>query len=134
MIVALALALLVAPAPLPRCAPATPRVAAGGAATNLAIAPRDRAGLRAAFLACHANAPAKVKGPLLRSVYYARHRGYDWAVATFSVPPAGTTDQPERFVRPTGTRRWSDLGDSGSPLAELGVPCPVLRAWRLPCR
>jgi hypothetical protein len=75
-----------------------------------------------------------VVGPLRGTVHYARHRGWDWAIATFSIGAARTTDQPERFVRRTGTRAWRDLGDTGGPLHEFGVPCPVLRVWRMRCR
>jgi hypothetical protein len=137
VIAVLALALLLVPAvhepPKIRCGTPVPRVAATGTATNLRITARGRAALRTTFLACHVDPAARVTGPLPGSVYYARYRGFDWAVATFSVPPAGATDQPERFVRRTGAKRWTDLGDSGSPLAELGIPCPVLRVWRMPC-
>jgi hypothetical protein len=118
-------------APPAGCGGRPPKVAAAGTATNLRISARDRAALRAAVVRCHG--ATRIAGPLQGSVYYARYRGFDWAIATFSIGPARTTDQPERFVRRSGTRRWTDLGDTGGPLSEHGLPCPVLRVWRLSC-
>ena len=118
--------------PAARCGGRPPNVGAGGRATNLAISARDRAVLRAAALRCHRDT-APVVGPMRGTVYYARYRGWDWAIATFSIGAARRTDQPERFVRRTGNRAWRDLGDTGGPLHEFGVPCPVLRVWRMSC-
>ncbi|MEA2508656.1 MAG: hypothetical protein QOG21_738 [Actinomycetota bacterium] len=96
-------------------------------ARNLAISPEDRASLRITFLAGLTRYP-NIRGPLPGTVYYARFRGYDWAVGTFSSPAVGTTDQPERFKRPVGGA-WVDLGDTGEPLAQAPIPCPVLLVW-----
>jgi hypothetical protein len=102
-------------------------------ALNLALSTTGRDELRAAFLRAHPTSrPADVKGPLRGSVYYARYRGREWALATFSLPAVGATDQPERFRRPVGGR-WKDLGDTGGPVSHAGFPCPVLRAWGFRC-
>lgn len=131
---AILLAAAAAPAATPKaCGGPVPKVRAGGTAANLAISIVDRARLREAVLRC-AGGTTRITGPLRGTVYYARYRGYDWAIATFSIGPAQTTDQPERFVRRTGARPWRDLGDTGGPLADYGIPCPVLRVWRMACR
>jgi hypothetical protein len=99
-------------------------------ARNLIISSEDRASLRMTFLSnLLISHPSAVKGPLPGSVYYARYRGTDWAIATFSMPGTGTDDQPERFRRPAGGGQWTDLGDTGEPLTESGIPCPVLLVW-----
>jgi hypothetical protein len=103
--------------------------AGGDGAVNLVAAPRVKRELRAAFLRAHPGfAPRRVRGPLRGSVYYARYRGNHWALATFSLPRVGTTDQPELFRRRLGAR-WRDLGDTGGSLCE--VPRPVVRVWHL---
>jgi hypothetical protein len=81
-----------------------------GGAVNLRATPAVKQGLRAAFLA-HADPSirAGVRGPLPGSVYYGRSGGLEWALATFSLPRVGTTDQPERFRRRPGGK-WTDLG------------------------
>lgn len=100
-------------------------------AQNLVISAQDRLSLRTTLLsASHMPDEAGVKGPLPNTVFYARYRGTDWAIATFSLPGTGTTDQPERFRRPVGGQ-WTLLGDTGSPLKDSGIPCPVLRAWNM---
>jgi hypothetical protein len=108
----------------------SPSVQSRLGALNLIISPGDRASLRTTFLSnLHISHPSAVKGPLAGTVYYARYRGTDWAIATFSMPGTGTTDMPERFSRPVGSGQWTDLGDTGGPLSEYGVPCPVLLVW-----
>ena len=104
----------------------------GGAvsATNLRATPAVKAALRAAHLRVVPKADrARVKGPLPGSVYYARHRGREYALAVFSHPRTGTTDQPELFIRRTGGR-WVDKGDTGGDVCSFGiVPKPVLDLW-----
>lgn len=104
----------------------------GGAAVNLRISVADRAALRQALLASSGVASSDVKGPLPGTVFYARYRGTDYAIGTFSYAQTGETDQPERFSRPAGSRAWRHDGDSGGPLADF-LPCPVLRVWQRPC-
>lgn len=106
----------------------------GGAvsATNLRATPTVKAALRAAHLRVVPKADrARVKGPLPGSVYYARHRGREYALAVFSHPRTGTTDQPELFIRPTGGR-WVDKGDTGGAVCDFRiVPKPVLDLWAI---
>ena len=96
---------------------------------NLVVTPAVRRALRAAFIRAHpAVRPARIKGPLRGSVYYARYGRYEWALATFSLPLVGTTDQPEVFRRRVGGR-WVDLGDTGGSLC--AVPRAVVSLWDL---
>jgi len=105
----------------------------GGVAVRVQVTPAARAALRRRLLDCYQGPDGRrIKGPLVGTVHLARYRGYEWAIATFSFPATGTTDQPERFVRRIGTRRWRDLGDTGGPVFER-VPCPLLRAWSIRC-
>ena len=102
-------------------------------AVNLTATPAVRSALRATYLSHVTGVPrAKVKGPLPGTLYYARHRGREWAIAAFSRPLTGTTDQPELFVRPVGGR-WIDRGDTagGLDVCAPSVPAPVLRVWGL---
>ena len=101
-------------------------------AVNLVATPAVKRALRAAFLRLHRSArPSSVRGPLKGSVYYARYGRFYWALATFSLPVVGTTDQPEVFRRVAGGR-WVDKGDTGGNLC--AVPRPVVAVWRLLAR
>jgi hypothetical protein len=114
------------------CGGASPR-AAGGAAVALKVTPAITAQLRRRLLTCYRGPDAgRIKGPLVGKVHLARYGGSVWAVATFSFPATGTTDQPERFIHKAGPHRWRDLGDTGGPLSDR-VPCAVLRAWHIRC-
>jgi hypothetical protein len=114
------------------CGGVAPR-ASGGMAVKVTVTPATRAALRRRLLDCYRGPDkGRIKGPLAGTVHLARYRGYEWAIATFSFPATGTTDQPERFIRRIGRQRWRDLGDTGGPLSER-LPCPLLRAWRIPC-
>lgn len=96
---------------------------------NLVATPTVKAQLRSAFLRAHRGyAPAKVRGPLKGRTYYGRYGKKEYAVATFSVPLTGTTDQPELFRRPRGGA-WRDLGDTGGEVCPPYVPLPLLRLW-----
>ena len=97
----------------------------------LTITPGERTALRDAHLASLRASGARVngvEGPLPNSVYYALDHGTAtfWALATFSHPNTGTTDQPEIFSKKQGAG-WEDLGDSGG--APCKVPASVLAAW-----
>ena len=101
-------------------------------AVNLVATPAVKRALRAVFLRLHRSTrPASVRGPLNGSVYYARYGRVYWALATFSLPVVGTTDQPEVFRRVVGGR-WVDKGDTGGNLC--AVPRPVVAVWRLLAR
>ena len=91
-------------------------------AENRRISSSDRAGLRAAYAACHTHDDA---GPAAGSVYFARYGGYEWAIGEF----AALGDQPETFVRPAGQTEWADQGDTGGELCESRIPFAVLKAW-----
>jgi hypothetical protein len=114
------------------CGGASPRPS-GGVAATLVVTPLATAALRRALLDCY-RGPGKrrIKGPRAGTVHLARFGGYVWAIATFSLPATGTTDQPERFIRRVGRRQWRDLGDTGGPLSDR-LPCPVLTAWHIAC-
>jgi hypothetical protein len=118
-----------------------------GRAVNLRVTLEVQQALRAAFLR-HGGSRGAI-GPLLGykclrlrdnpkpqcrrfHMYYARYRGVEWALATFWSPFTGDTDQPERFKRQV-RGRWRDLGDTGGPLSQAGIPCPVLRVWAISC-
>ena len=110
--------------------PETTRAAAG--VQSLTIPAEERAALRTAFLRAHPTyAPDQVEGPLAGSVYYAvdNSTATYWALATFSVPNTGTTDQPEVLSKKQGGA-WDDLGDTGGNPCK--VPAPVLAAWHYP--
>ncbi len=102
-----------------------------GGVEVLFISAEDRAALRTTFLAkFQGRAPAadEIEGPLPGSVYYAldNSTGTYWALATFSVPPLGSQDQPEVFSKKPG-EAWVDLGDSGGSPCQ--VPLAVRSAW-----
>ena len=101
----------------------------GADPVNLRATPQVKRALRAAFLRAH---PAldgrRVRGPLRGTVYYARLRATEWALATFWMPRVGTTDQPEVFSRRV-RGRWRDRGDTGGSLC--AVPRSVVRLWGL---
>lgn len=102
-----------------------------GGAVNLIAAPAVKAGLRTAFLAAHPHVkPRGVKGPLPGRTYYGGYRGREYAIATFSIPLVGTTDQPELFVRKAGGR-WVDKGDTGGEVCPGWMPVQVIRIWEL---
>lgn len=97
-----------------------------GRAVNLRVTPRLKAKPGAAYLAWHTGTNrARLRGPLPGSTYYARLGRGEWAIATFSHPVTGTTDQPEVFNRPIGGR-WVDIGGTGDPCP--AVPRPVVLA------
>ena len=106
----------------------TPALASGGP-VNLVATPAVKTALRASFLKAHSRlAPAKVRGPLKGQTYYGRYRGVEYALAVFSIPRLGTTDQPELFRRvPPG--RWHDRGDTGGEVCLPWVPLPLLKLW-----
>jgi hypothetical protein len=109
---------------------ATPAGAADGA-RNLVATPSVKAALRTAFLHAHPKLPpAKVAGPLKGRTYYGSYRGREYALAVFSIPRFGTTDQPELFRRPAGGA-WRDLGDTGGDVCPPYVPLPLIKVWRL---
>lgn len=100
-----------------------------GGPVNLVATTAVKRALRASFLRAHRSlSPAQVRGPLRGSVYYARYGAFEWALATFSVPRVGTTDQPEVFRRRRGGA-WVDRGDTGGSLC--AVPRAVVRLWGL---
>ena len=109
------------------CAPVA---AAGGGPVNLVATPAVKSALRAAFLKAHPTlAPSRLRGPIKGETYYGRYGDAEYALAVFSVPLTGTTDQPELFRRPAGAR-WRDLGDTGGEVCPSWVPVPLLRLWR----
>jgi hypothetical protein len=96
---------------------------------NLIATPAVKFALRAAFLAEHRQyAPSDVDGPIKGRTYFGRYRGIEYALAVFSVPGTGTTDQPELFRRPAGGR-WRDLGDTGGTVCPPWIPLPLLKTW-----
>ncbi len=45
---------------------------------------------------------AGVRGPLRGTTYYGSYGAWHYALATFSIPRLGTTDQPEIFSKAPG--------------------------------
>jgi hypothetical protein len=99
---------------------------------NLTATPGVKAALKAAHLASlQASQRAGVRGPLKGSTYYGSFGRWRYALATFSHPRVGTTDQPELFSKAPG-RGWRDRGDTGGCLSKGIIPRALLRVWRLP--
>ena len=105
-------------------------VGAGGSRPhNLIATPQVKAALRAAHLRTVQPADrAGTRGPLRGQTYYGSYGTRFFALATFSHPRVGTTDQPEVFVRRAGGG-WRDLGDTGGCIPTREVPAPLLRLW-----
>jgi hypothetical protein len=98
---------------------------------NLVATERVKAALRAAHLAAlEPSQRAGVRGPLKGTTYYGSVGRWRYALATFSHPGVGTTDQPELFSKAPG-RSWRDRGDTGGCLSKGIIPRALLRVWRL---
>jgi len=63
-----------------------------------------------------------------KRVHYGRCGLTYYALADFKDPDVGYQDQPERFRHRAG-KPWKDLGDTGGPVCETGVPRALLHAW-----
>jgi hypothetical protein len=101
------------------------------AAQNLVATARVKAALRAAHLALlQPSQRVGVRGPLKGTTYYGSVGRWHYALATFSHPGVGTTDQPELFSKAPG-RRWRDRGDTGGCLSKGIIPRGLLQVWRL---
>ena len=115
---------------------AWPLAADGGTAgtpiaRNLVATAEVKAALRAAHLRTVPPADrAKTRGPLRGSTYYGSYGNHRYALATFSHPRVGTTDQPELFSKVPG-HRWRDHGDTGGCLTQGVIPRALLRVWHL---
>jgi hypothetical protein len=100
-------------------------------AKNLVATAAVKGALRAAHLRTLPSMDrATTRGPLPRSTYYGSYGGRRYALATFSHPRVGTTDQPELFSKAPG-RPWRDHGDTGGCLAQGVIPRALLRLWHL---
>jgi hypothetical protein len=98
---------------------------------NLTATASVKAALRAAHLASlQPSQRAGVRGPLKGSTYYGSFGSWRYALATFSHPRVGTTDQPELFSKAPG-RAWRDRGDTGGCLGKGIIPRALLRLWQL---
>jgi hypothetical protein len=105
------------------------RPTSGSAAKNLVATPQIKTALRAAFLASHPQlVPTSVTGPILGKTYYGSSGSTLYALAVFSLPKTGETDQPEAFMRPSG-KAWIDKGETGGCLNAM--PATLLHVWRL---
>jgi hypothetical protein len=100
-------------------------------AKNLVATAKVKAALRTAHLRTipMSDRPA-TRGPLPRSTYYGSYGSHLYALATFSHPRMGTTDQPELFSKAPG-RPWRDHGDSGGCLTQGIIPPALVRLWHL---
>lgn len=69
------------------------------------------------------------------TILWASYSGDEWAVAAFWSPARGFKDQPlffKRRVKNHGEWRW--VGDSSyGTRSWAGLPCPVLKVWKLSC-
>jgi hypothetical protein len=100
-------------------------------AKNLVATAKVKAALRAAHLrTVPLSSRAATRGPLPRSTYYGSYGGRLYALATFSHPRVGTTDQPELFSKLPG-HVWRDHGDTGGCLTQGVIPPALLRLWHL---
>ena len=100
-------------------------------ARNLVATAKVKAALRAAHLRTVPAADrAKTRGPLRGSTYYGSYGSRRYALATFSHPRVGTTDQPELFSKLPG-HPWRDRGDSGGCLTKGVIPPALVRLWHL---
>ena len=100
-------------------------------ARNLVATAEVKAALRAAHLrTLPPTNRAATRGPLAHSTYYGSYGGRRYALATFSHPRVGTTDQPELFSKLPG-RPWRDHGDSGGCLTQGVIPPALVRVWHL---
>lgn len=112
---------------------ALPAAANGAApiARNLVATAQVKAALRATHLRTLPTADrAATRGPLPKSTYYGSYGNRRYALATFSHPRVGTTDQPELFSKASG-RPWRDHGDTGGCLTLGVLPRALLRLWHL---
>ena len=109
-------------------------VAANGAAPiakNLVATAQVKAALRTAHLRTLPAADrVATRGPLPKSTYYGSYGNRRYALATFSHPRVGTTDQPELFSKAPGLS-WRDRGDTGGCLTLGVLPRALLRLWHL---
>jgi hypothetical protein len=64
------------------------------------------------------------------TTYYGSVGKWRYALATFSQPGVGTTDQPELFSKAPGGR-WRDRGDTGGCLTKGIIPPALIRLWHL---
>jgi hypothetical protein len=100
-------------------------------ARNLVATAKVKAALRAAHLrTIPVSDRAATRGPLRGSTYYGSYGTRQYALATFSHPRVGTTDQPELFSKAPG-RPWRDRGDTGGCLTKGILPLALLRMWHL---
>ena len=100
-------------------------------ARNLVATVKVKAALRTAHLrTVPLSDRAATHGPLPRSTYYGSYGAFRYALATFSHPRVGTTDQPELFSKAPG-RPWRDRGDTGGCLTKGVLPPALLRVWHL---
>jgi hypothetical protein len=107
------------------------KTAATPIARNLVVTAKVKAALRAAHLRTIPPADrAKTRGPLRGSTYYGSYGSRLYALATFSHPRVGTTDQPELFSKAPG-RPWRDHGDTGGCLTQGIIPPALIRLWHL---
>ena len=100
-------------------------------ARNLVATAEVKAALRAAHLRTVPLADrAKTRGPLKGTTYYGSVGKWKYALATFSHPGVGTTDQPELFSKAPGGA-WRDRGDTGGCLTKGIIPRALIRVWHL---
>ena len=107
------------------------RTGATPIAKNLVATPKVKTALRATHLrTLPLSDRAATRGPLPRSTYYGSYGSRRYALATFSDPRVGTTDQPELFSKAPGGA-WRDRGDTGGCLTKGIIPRALIRVWHL---
>lgn len=116
-------------APTPAVAPTVPSTAT--VAKNLIASPAVKHALLAAHLKLlFPSQRSGVQGPLKGTTYYGSYGRWRYALATFSHPHVGTTDQPELLSKAPGMP-WRDRGDTGGCLSKGIIPQALLRVWHL---
>jgi len=113
-----------------------PSTASSSTAHNLAVTPAVRQAVRNAVITGEDRSLAKkTKGPLT-GMYYGDYQGVEYAVAAFSMPYTGTTDQPTLFVRLPHVPWFvsiTDLGGAGPLDQATVIPCPLRQVWDIGC-
>jgi hypothetical protein len=101
----------------------------GWMAHNLVLTPRDKAGLRAAYLRAHPGlVPSRVGQPVSGSTYFGSYSGTLYAVATFAAGPGA--GYPTIF-RTGQNGRWHVRKQTRGGICSDVVPIELIKAWWL---
>ena len=100
-------------------------------AVALNMSKAEQRALREAFVAAHPEfAPAQVEEPVEGSVFYARYKSVEWAVAWLPTPDAAGIQGRGAIFRRDGSE-WAYVGQNGGEVCPSTVPLRVIRVWNL---